>query len=178
MPRKCSILGMLISLHSLGLILGSLFTYKWYVDINKEIGIFGICEYLNSTTFNNLINEYNISLIRHNQLVHEDYPKKKSFIFSRSFRSNNDSNVTRQLDDQFDFVTYNATFIPIENDPRKVQKRGRNDSYSFLSYDKTYRRCYQLFWADTDEAINYLASNSNFFSNSSYLSKFGFFSFF
>ena len=40
---------MLISLHSLGIIFASLFTFKWYVDSSRDIGIFGICEYFNSS---------------------------------------------------------------------------------------------------------------------------------
>lgn len=53
-PSKCTILSMLVSLHGLGLLLVSLFTYKWISTDQEDIGIFGICEYkvyeLNKTT--------------------------------------------------------------------------------------------------------------------------------
>ena len=50
MAQKALVLGMLISLHSLGIIFASLFTFRWYVDKSRDIGIFGICEYFNSSS--------------------------------------------------------------------------------------------------------------------------------
>lgn len=45
MAQKPTVLGMLIAIHSLGLIFASLFIHKWYVTDIQEIGIFGICQY-------------------------------------------------------------------------------------------------------------------------------------
>jgi hypothetical protein len=50
MAQKALVLGMLISLHSLGIIFASLFTFRWYIDNSRDIGIFGICEYFNSSS--------------------------------------------------------------------------------------------------------------------------------
>jgi len=45
MAQKCAVLGMLIVVHSLGLIFASLFTHKWLVSDTEDIGIFAICKY-------------------------------------------------------------------------------------------------------------------------------------
>ena len=58
MAQKVTVLGMLIAVHSLGLVFASLFTFKWYVDNFTDVGIFGICEYYESTngSFRRMIN--------------------------------------------------------------------------------------------------------------------------
>lgn len=45
MAQKCAVFGMLIVVHSLGLIFASLFTHKWLVSDTEDIGIFAICKY-------------------------------------------------------------------------------------------------------------------------------------
>ena len=69
MSIKVRIFSMLITLHSLGLLLASLFTYKWYVDEKREVGVFGICQFLNKTTVDRMIlpenNTKAIDLIKH-----------------------------------------------------------------------------------------------------------------
>ena len=50
MAQKALVLGMILSLHSLGIIFASLFTFKWYIDDSRDVGIFGICEYFNSSS--------------------------------------------------------------------------------------------------------------------------------
>ncbi len=62
MTHKVIVLGMLITLHSLGALIASLVTYEWYVDAFRQIGIFGVCENVNSTHMNNLVNILNEKL--------------------------------------------------------------------------------------------------------------------
>jgi hypothetical protein len=69
MAHKCTVLGMLLSLHSLGIIFASLFTYKWYVDSSKDVGIFGICEYFNSTYVDGLIMSSNSATNSNNNIA-------------------------------------------------------------------------------------------------------------
>ena len=59
MTHKVIVLGMLITLHSLGALIVSLVTYEWYVDAYRHIGIFGVCENVNSTHMGNLVNILN-----------------------------------------------------------------------------------------------------------------------
>ena len=74
MTHKVVVLGMLITLHSLGLLFASLITYEWYVDKNHEIGIFGICETVNSTMMMNLVANFNekISNLTGNKTIEFD----------------------------------------------------------------------------------------------------------
>lgn len=53
---------MLITLHSLGVLIASLVTYEWYVDNDREVGIFGVCETVNSTTMISFVNTFNEKL--------------------------------------------------------------------------------------------------------------------
>jgi hypothetical protein len=54
MSRKVSVFALLILLNSFSLIIASLLIHKWFIDDLKEIGIFGICEYVNQTNRINL----------------------------------------------------------------------------------------------------------------------------
>ena len=45
MAQICTVIGMLVTIHSLGLIFASCFLHKWYVTDTEEIGVFGVCEY-------------------------------------------------------------------------------------------------------------------------------------
>jgi hypothetical protein len=62
MTHKVLVLGMLVSLHSLGILFASLVTYEWYVDDYREIGIFGVCENVNSTLMLKLVENLNEKL--------------------------------------------------------------------------------------------------------------------
>lgn len=55
MASKVLIFGMLISLISIGLVFVSLITNKWLVIENKDVGIFGICEYFNVSDLSPLL---------------------------------------------------------------------------------------------------------------------------
>lgn len=92
MAIKVRVLSMLITLHSLGLLFGSLFTYKWYVDDHREVGVFGICETLNKTSVNRMILVENSTAANMHIPFEIDsfLPKPRSFsIFSSSVKNRN-----------------------------------------------------------------------------------------
>jgi hypothetical protein len=165
MSRKIIVFSMLVTLHSLFLVIASLFTYRWYVDETKDVGIFGICEYLNMTTIEKLLNgELNSKPLarKTNQLEESNFA---SFLFF------NDSNS----DELVQFETQLASKIPILKQIKNTVKLVQSDadhlapppppssqSYNPFTFSKSYQKCYQLLWPDCDEAFQYLSSKPVF----------------
>ena len=83
MAMKVRILSMLLTIHSLGLLFASLFTYRWYVDDQKEVGVFGMCEVANKTSVNRMILVAN----RTNARSASHLPFQVDSLFATSFRS-------------------------------------------------------------------------------------------
>ena len=160
MAHKCTVLGMLVSLHSLGLIFASLFTYKWYVDNTRDIGIFGICEYLNATSINkfvninNNMNASNLAAARMNQAVFEaqkmELPKTDPPLVE---------SITEEIKAEPNQTTPGLSVFAeaLVASPKVATTTSK--TYTLLTYSKIYQKCYQLLWPESDDAFEYLASN-------------------
>ena len=82
MAYKIRILGMLMATLSFGTLITSLFTFKWYVDTNTEIGIFGFCIYSNASNTNRMLTiesnaTSNYSAVAHNLSVANNFSVTK-----------------------------------------------------------------------------------------------------
>lgn len=133
MSHKCSVFDMLVSLHSLGLIFASLFTYKWHVDSSRDIGIFGICENFNASTINSLLSEYNVSL--------KHYTRQQAQVsFLRAIYNMSDETNSN--------VTGSNITLQARSYAQQKQEALENSepTYTYFSYGATYQKCYQLFW--------------------------------
>ena len=152
MAHKCTVLGMLVSLHSLGLIFASLFTYKWYVDSSRDIGIFGICEYLNATSINKFVNvntnlqNASLSARMNAAAVFEAQKMETPLVESTTEEIKAEPNQTTPMPTAF----AEALQSPKETTTSKT--------YTLLTYSKIYQKCYQLLWPESDDAFEYLAS--------------------
>lgn len=181
MAHKLAVLGMLVSLHSLGLIFASLFTYKWFIDNTRDVGIFGICEYLNASSINKMVN-FNSPLI-HNSLELVNAYNNKSATQSKSKQLN--SLVHDPLFEALKLASTNVTSIngtsssSSSSEANQITNREaiaealsatqstttttpsmktKAKQYTLLAYSRVYQKCYQLLWPENDESFEYLAS--------------------
>ena len=160
MAHKCTVLGMLVSLHSLGLIFASLFTYKWYVDNSRDIGIFGICEYLNATSINKFIN------VNANANMHNDSWASAGRMNTAAFEAQKmqapptPAVFVESTTEEFKAEPNQTTPMPAAFAEALVSPKETTTSktYTLLTYSKIYQKCYQLLWPESDDAFEYLAS--------------------
>ena len=183
MAQKILVLGMLLSLHSLGIIFASLFTYKWYVDSNRDVGVFGICEYFNSSSINKLINNPSTQNRKFNNVSYKvnTIPLKESKEASKELDS---LLADSKFSDFFDSLVPEALLAETSSNQPEAQKLvgdlgltsaepgnsnkfelalkplsgNVDDAYSLLTYARTYQKCYQLLWPESDDAFEYLSS--------------------
>lgn len=186
MAHKLAVLGMLVSLHSLGLIFASLFTYKWFIDNTRDVGIFGICEYLNASSINKMVN-FNSPLIHNSLELVNAYNKSAQTLQPDTkltrVRGSKQSNslVNDPLFEALKLAstTPNATNSSISETDNRNQTREaiaealsaqstttmtaslmktKAKQYTLLAYSRVYQKCYQLLWPENDESFEYLAS--------------------
>ena len=183
MAQKILVLGMLLSLHSLGIIFASLFTYKWNVDSNRDVGVFGICEYFNSSSINKLINNPSTQNRKFNNVSYKvnTIPLKESKEASKELDS---LLADSKFSDFFDSLVPEALLAETSSNQPEAQKLvgdlgltsaepgnsnkfelalkpfsgNVDDAYSLLTYARTYQKCYQLLWPESDDAFEYLSS--------------------
>lgn len=218
MANKIIVLGMMISLHSVALIFASLLTYKWLVNENKEVGIFGVCEYYNSSIFKPILID---KLNQNNGRIYLSIDEKNNTSYNDTFKLNSTLNIGKRqiksiwaFGDNYKISATTTTTTTTTTQTTKTTKIPRNlnietvntDSFEIFefstrqsefastssnlttptiaelnkqlnsstnlnrtvsstelndtqadSYSGLYQKCYQLFWPDSKDALQYLS---------------------
>ncbi len=137
MVSKIRILGMVLVLNSLGLILASLFTYKWYVDEEKEVGIFGLCEFKNKTSAARMIYR-DSNTADHLELIKDTQKYPTSSLI----------NLLKQR-------------LTISIGPYLTEK-SQVRTIDIFDTENIEKKCTQILWPKNEEAYKYLESKTDF----------------
>ena len=169
MAYKVLILAMLITLHSTALVFYSLFTFKWFVDSGRrEIGIFGVCEYLNKTTVNGMLKEVARSqeaIVPSNFLVrkrNESQLEKEKLPISEIKFESSSNNLFRVRSNVFVSSSLPSIVKDSHENRERLEMSFRSMNALLLDdyqNDISYRKCFQLIWPTKNEAFKYLSSN-------------------
>lgn len=138
MPQIVLCIGMLLTLHSFGLIIASLLTNKWYTDNKKDIGIYGICEH--SSSFNETYfyrNKYSYNKANINKTLQQE---------GEAAQLNHNGKIKKRRNNIF-LIVDNSSNATAENTSR-VKKSTNNT------------KCFQLIWPDSQQAFQYLTGNN------------------
>ncbi len=129
---------MILVLNSFGLICASLFTYKWYVDEEKEIGIFGLCKYMNKTS--------------EARMIYQDVNNTKYLELIIDTQKNPNSSLINLLKQR----------LTIE--PRLTEK-SQIKAFDLYKSDTKFKKCTQILWPNNEESFGYLESETSFLIN-------------
>lgn len=140
MPRKVNVLAMLIAIISLVLVCTSLVTFKWFVDTEKEIGVFGICQYKNNSTFSQIISKEDSK-----RIILENSNGSLERIIQEENITHIEPNITKNHNQTESFGQEIVDYFK----STKV--------YEFFSGSSENKQCFNLLWPSTDEAFDYLA---------------------
>lgn len=179
----------ILALHSLGLIIASLVTNKWYTDSKKDIGVYGICEHVQTVTSFNETYYY--------------YRNKYSYVNSRDNGTVTNVNLSTATpavgnhsgsgeDESKEADGVARSWSPVKKQHQGLMKKRRNNNVFLItdensplttsqSREKTNQtdtsgaapksgvvkksttnntKCYQLIWPDSQQAYQYLTGET------------------
>lgn len=158
MAYRVLVLAMLVTLHSTALIFGSMFTFKWFTDTTdgrRDVGLFGICDYLNKTTVTKLFEEQQAVNSADTQIL--------------SFKPKNNSGELILFEKKEEILSSNDLYYQRSNPSVVPNSKDQQNFRAIvptvdLINDVTYTKCYQLLWPTKSEAFKYLSGKPCTFS--------------
>jgi hypothetical protein len=173
MAFKIVVLAMLIALHSVAVLFASLATYRWLVDdaTKRDVGVFGVCEYLDRTTISNLVHEEAMSQIAPASAVFS-VKSKNNFTQVSSDAITDDDLKHEAISASIQFRSALPSIVQDNHEKERVEQtfRSMNDLVLLGENDEgiVYQKCYQLVWPSRSEAFKYLASKHFLLKNDFY----------
>lgn len=171
----------ILALHSLGLIIASLVTNKWYTDSKKDIGVYGICEHLQTVSnFNDTYyyyrNKYSYTTSNNKTMAAANNYNNYHHTQNSNSGSNNNSSSSRSREKTLSRVSVgqkrlfkkrrnnNIVLIAEDNSlspiASAVSSSEKNESSvansGVIKKSTNNTKCYQLIWPDSQQAYQYL----------------------
>jgi hypothetical protein len=161
MTNKILVFSLLITLHSTGILFGSFFSYKWISFNEKDVGLFGICDYFNKSHIMNLLNPS-----KHETVSFHGFSSKSKNLTQDSEKSSSGKplvvfrsavDFTSNLDDDdSNLEEADATnSMRSLNNALKLNSDDESAAYTDLLM---FKKCYQFLWPTTEEAYKYISS--------------------